>query len=74
MDQSLADRIAWIEHWKKAGLLLDQQAQLELRQMSLQQRQQQIRNLLDLAWKFRKARTDSGLVELRHQLIQVFGS
>ena len=72
MDQAKSDRLAWIEHWKHVGPMLDKQSQQELRNLTMEERQEQIKNLLELAWQFRHPRTDRGLVELQRRLSRIF--
>ena len=74
MDESSPDRLAWINRWEKTRLLLDAQSQIEIRGMSIQKRQQQIENLLDLAYQFRKTRIDDGLVKLKRAFAEMFGN
>ena len=57
-----SDREAFFVRWQAAGPLLAAQKVAEIRQMSLLDRQQQIENLLNLAYEFRRDRIDDGLV------------
>ena len=74
MENQASDRLAWINRWKKAKPLLDAQAKNELGEMSQEERQQQIANLLELADEFSVPRIDDGLVKLKIALTEMFGN
>ena len=65
-------RLAWIKQWQKAGPLLEYQSRVELRKMSVLQRQWQIENLLNLASEFHQTRMDNGLVKLKSAFAEMF--
>ena len=74
MNEPSSDRRAWINQWEKTRPLLDAQAQIELRRMSIRKRQQQIENLLELASEFWQPRTDDGLIKLKQAFSEMFGN
>ena len=63
-----ADRAAFVARWKVTGPILAAHSLAELRSMSLQQRQLQIDNLLNLGFQFRRNRIDDGPVRLQQAL------
>ena len=66
------DKLAWINHWLRIGPVLRAQARIELQNLTQAQRQQQIANLLDLAMRFQKPRSDQGLVILQKKFAEMF--
>ncbi len=65
-----SERAMFIAQWQAAGPLLAAQSTAEFRQMSHRQRQQQIDNLLNLGFEFRRDRIDDGLVR-RQQIMRL---
>lgn len=71
--ESDQQRLAWIRQWRTSSVMLRDQANKELRNLTQADRQEQIVRLLDLAEQMRKPRIDNGLVVMKQRLSILFG-
>jgi hypothetical protein len=60
----------YVEHWKRAGPLLEQAKRDELAHYDYEQRRHIVEALLEIGVRFARPRTTSGLVELQRVFIQ----